>query len=367
MDYKLYQEKDYKISNWTGGKTSQLSIFPENNSYTDREFIWRLSSATCEKEESQFSKLTDYDRVLLVLEGDVVLAHQDVRVARLAELEQDRFDGAYSTKSFGKITDYNLMVKKGNQGFLEVLTLSSESSTLQNEDYPDYSLLTQGFYCRDGFAAVSVNGEIVMLKPEQQLIINYKRGEKVEISVMGEGNLIRAQIFYDYIKEEMEAEEIPREKATFGDFLTCIYLANSQFRGASLIFKRIKSEWIDQQLSAAIRKIEGFYLSFIILIAGIAVVTYIGIDSLEGVQWLWALMTWVIVDMFIITPLMYFAVVPKPTARHIKKIDDLTPYERKVMEEEAMTNERVERILKKYKHSGRAVYDEDGNRLDRTF
>ena len=113
MEYKLYRESDFRVSNWTGGKTKQLAIFPESASYLERNFLWRLSTATCEKEESLFSRLPDFDRVLMVLEGSVVLAHQDVRVARLQELEQDRFDGAYTTKSFGRITDYNLMVAKG--------------------------------------------------------------------------------------------------------------------------------------------------------------------------------------------------------------------------------------------------------------
>ena len=112
MEYKIYKEDDFRVSNWMGGKTTQLAIFPETAKYLERNFIWRLSSATCEKEESDFSKLAEFDRVLMVLQGDVVLAHQDVRVARLGELEQDSFDGGYSTKSFGKITDYNLILAK---------------------------------------------------------------------------------------------------------------------------------------------------------------------------------------------------------------------------------------------------------------
>ena len=59
------------------------------------------------------------------------------------------------------------------------------------------------------------------------------------------------------------------------------------------------------------------------------------------------------IDIFLISPLMYFAVVPKPTKAHIKDIDKLTPYEQKVRERQMNTNEQVEKILKKYKNSGR--------------
>lgn len=155
MEYRIYREDDFVKSGWTGGTTCQLAIFPENTKYLDRNFIWRLSSAVCEKEETVFSRLPDYDRVLMVLSGNTVLAHQDVRVARLGELEQDRFDGAYLTKSFGRITDYNLMVAKGNQGFLDVIMPEAESSEPAREVYPDYELYTCAFYCRSGFAAIT--------------------------------------------------------------------------------------------------------------------------------------------------------------------------------------------------------------------
>ena len=86
MEYRIYRESDFRVSNWTGGKTRQLAIFPENASYLERNFLWRLSSATCEKEESQFTRLPDFDRVLLVLEGSVVLAHQDERLVNWSRI-----------------------------------------------------------------------------------------------------------------------------------------------------------------------------------------------------------------------------------------------------------------------------------------
>ncbi|MBQ8564129.1 MAG: HutD family protein, partial [Firmicutes bacterium] len=111
MKYQLHKKEDFQVSRWMGGETREIAIWPTSANYLERNFIWRLSSATVELDESDFSRLEDYDRVLMVLEGEVVLSHEGQRVARLAELEQDRFDGAYKTRSFGKITDYNLMVR----------------------------------------------------------------------------------------------------------------------------------------------------------------------------------------------------------------------------------------------------------------
>lgn len=366
MEYRIYRETDYVKSGWTGGTTCQLAIFPENAKYLDRNFIWRLSSSVCEKEETVFSKLPDYDRVLMVLSGNVVLAHQDVRVSRLGELEQDRFDGAYLTKSFGRITDYNLMVAKGNKGFLDVITPEAESCEPAREVYPDYEIYTCAFYCRSGFAAVTVNGDTRMLSQGEQMVISSRQDEELKISVMGEGTLIRAQIFYNLSGGAEGPVVIPEERATFDDFKTCIYLANTQFRGAKFIFPKMKKQWIDQALSSAMGKIEKLYLPFFVATFGFCIVLGIGFYHFSQVwQWIAAVAGWFLADIFAVSPLMYFAVVPKPVRAHIKNVDELTGYEAAVREKELNTNERLDKLMKKYKRAGQVIrYDEDGNGID---
>ena len=363
MEYNLYKEENFSVSKWTGGVTKQLAIFPASGNYLERNFIWRLSTATCEQEESAFSKLPDFDRVLMVLSGSVVLAHQDVRVARLSELEQDRFDGAYRTKSFGKITDYNLMVAKGNQGSLDAIALTAESAQLAFDEGWGYERKTAAFFCRDGFAAVTVDGETVMMKPGEQLVVNAFAGEDFNISVMGEGHLVRAQIFYNYHPEEMGPTVIPPEPATFDDFKACVYLANVQFRGAGFIFRKLKDQWFDEELSKAIRKLERIYLPFFAGVLGLCLVAAVSMAYADERTCILACLAWLIADILLVSPLMYFAVTPKPVRKHIKDIHQLTPYEQGVREKQLATNERLEKLLKKYKNSGKAVYDKDGNRI----
>lgn len=363
MEYNLYKEENFSVSKWTGGVTKQLAIFPATGNYLERNFIWRLSTATCEKEESDFSRLPDFDRVLMVLSGSVVLAHQDVRAARLSELEQDCFDGAYRTKSFGQITDYNLMVAKGNQGYLDAILLTEKSAHLAFDEDPAYERKTAAFFCRDGFAAVTVSGETVMMKPGEQLVVNAFAGEAFDISVMGEGHLIRAQIFYDYHPEEMGPTVIPPEPATFDDFKACVYLANVQFRGASFIFRKLKEQWFDEELTKAIRKLERIYLPFFTGVLGMCIVAAVSMAYADEKTCILACLVWLIADILLVSPLMYFAVAPKPVRKHIKDIHQLTPYEQGVREKQLSTNERLEKLLRKYKNSGKAVYDKDGNRI----
>ena len=365
MEYKVLQDSDYKQSKWTGGTTTQLAIFPEDSVYLNRDFVWRLSSATCEQDESTFSKLPDYDRVLIVLEGSVVLAHEDVRVANLAELEQDRFSGSYKTKSFGKITDYNLMVRKGNEGYAEVMELTAENQTLECRKAEGLPLATQAFYCRDGFATVGINGETVMVRPGQQLVINYLQKERLELSVMGQGHVVRCEIFYTHMEGDYGPVKIERKPATFADFKESVYIANTQFRFSQYIHKKLKKVWYDEELQKAIGKINQFYLADILYFFGFVGLAAIGANRFTGaLPWVIAIAIWTVLYWALVAPLLYFLVLPKPVAAHIKDIDKLTPYEQKVRAEQLGRNERIERILGRYKMSGRMRYDADGNRID---
>lgn len=359
MKYQLHKKEDYAVSRWTGGETTETAIWPLSAKYLDRNFIWRLSSATCEQDESDFSKLPDYDRVLMVLEGEVVLSHEGQRVARLKELEQDRFDGSYKTRSFGKITDYNLMVRKGNEGYLDLLypeENNQQCGPTAESQGTGKPLAVHALYCRDGYAVVNCGGETIMVQPGQQLVMHFdlEAGEMPSYGIMGEGTLIRAQIYFDDMKGKLAAEEIPAEKATFSDFLTCIYLANVQFKMAKYIIPSLRTTWFDQALSAAINKVEKFYLTMLVFLAGaIAVCSVAAKAGLSSGMIFASLAVWLVVDCLLVSPLIYFLFMPKPVKKHIKDVNHLTEYEQRVREEELGSNPRLDKMLKKYKNSGR--------------
>ena len=37
-----------RVSHWSGGQTAEIALWPPQSSYADRNFLWRLSSATVE-------------------------------------------------------------------------------------------------------------------------------------------------------------------------------------------------------------------------------------------------------------------------------------------------------------------------------
>lgn len=354
MKYRLYKEEDYKLSKWMGGTTKELALFPEGSSYLERNFMWRLSSATIDKEESDFTKLPDYDRVLMVLDGEVVLSYEGERVTRLKALEQDRFDGASKTKSFGKITDFNLMVRKGMEGYLDLIWPTQEKQVCTSTEETELKLVTHTLYCKEGYSVVSFGGDSHMISAGQLMVIEYETDEKVEYSIMGEGIVIRGQIFYNDMKSEIAPEVIPEEKATFEDFKTCIFLANTQFRWAKYIFKSIKTTWYDEALSSAIARVEKVYLTTAVMVLGIVGIgVALALAEAGTAVSVASLLAWILADCLLISPAIYMAFVPKPVKKHIKDLDKLTPYEQRVREAKLGENKSTEKVLKKYKNSGR--------------
>ena len=65
------------------------------------------------------------------------------------------------------------------------------------------------------------------------------------------------------------------------------------------------------------------------------------------------LAAWLAVDCLLVSPLIYFIFMPKPVRKHIKDVNSLTPYEQKIYEAELASNPQVEKMLKKYKNSGK--------------
>ncbi|QAT43362.1 HutD/Ves family protein [Aminipila luticellarii] len=197
IECKAYKKEEYKEGKWSGGTTTELAIYPKNSVYSDRNFIWRLSSATVELEESDFTPLPDYDRILIVLRGEAVLSHKEVRVIRLAAYEQDRFSGSYQTRSFGQITDFNLMVRKGNQGFAEVMTVTGAGTAIPVESWKEYHKMSQSFFCAEGFCTIYFNKRICQLNAGELLVINCDSGDITKLRIMGKGKIIRTHMYYN--------------------------------------------------------------------------------------------------------------------------------------------------------------------------
>ncbi len=140
MNIKIIKKEQQSTSNWSGGTTTQLAIFPENSSYQGKTFSFRLSSAKVDIEESTFTKLEGVSRDIMILEGELKLIHEGKYSKILKQFETDQFQGDWNTKSVGKVTDFNLMTTGSNSGFISHLNIP-KNRTHQLSYAPNYNII----------------------------------------------------------------------------------------------------------------------------------------------------------------------------------------------------------------------------------
>lgn len=173
---KQFKREQYKVSGWSGGKTVQIAISPEGADYADRDFLWRLSSATVELDESDFTALPDYERWIAPLRGEMRLSHNAGEAVTLGVYEIHRFDGADDTHAWGRCTDFNLMLRKGRctGEIAALLGQTGERKTLSTEA----ELI---LYCAAGAVEVCSNGTCAALV--EQEAIQFTAGEAGDVTL----------------------------------------------------------------------------------------------------------------------------------------------------------------------------------------
>lgn len=128
MKEKIIKKEDFKTTKWAGGETTQLAIYPEDANFSEKDFLWRVSSATFTSTESKFSDFSGYQRYILPLEGKLSVSHEGLYNRELDKYEVEYFDGSWSTFSENTLDcrDYNFIVKNGNLAKMQILKEGDE-------------------------------------------------------------------------------------------------------------------------------------------------------------------------------------------------------------------------------------------------
>lgn len=123
MKERIISEESFKKTNWSGGETTQLVIYPEDSVFSEKNFLFRISSATFTSTESQFSNFSGYQRYILPLEGILSLKHDGLYSRNLTNYEAEYFDGSWTTFSQNTLDcrDYNFIVKSGYAAKMSIL------------------------------------------------------------------------------------------------------------------------------------------------------------------------------------------------------------------------------------------------------
>ena len=171
----LLKSNDFQVSDWSGGKTKQLYLSPPTGHYGKRDFDYRLSTATVEAAESEFSDLSGFHRILMSLDHTLHLhnaSRQEETV--LAPFTPYFFEGSDSITSRGTCTDFNLIYSDHYQG--QMLAISHGQELSQDE-------AIQFIYALSDLMVTGTDLPSLNLETGQLLIVE-KETQETELQIM---------------------------------------------------------------------------------------------------------------------------------------------------------------------------------------
>lgn len=185
MKIRIQKEKDCKVVNWANGTSTELFVFPADGNFQTRDFTFRISTATVEAEETTFSDFSSLTRILMILEGNINLIHEGRYTKQLSPFDQDTFDGSWSTKSQGKVRDFNVMFKENVEGKVEHFAMNSEKSELFT-----LSGTYDFFFVQNG----TFRFNDLEIQKNDLLIIEREESESIELICLEEGDLVKVEV-----------------------------------------------------------------------------------------------------------------------------------------------------------------------------
>ena len=187
---KIITQKEIKTTKWSGGTTTELFIYPPESQYKDLDFKFRLSCANIEVKTSEFTPLPNVKRILLLLDGELELIHENHHTKHLKPFQFDTFSGDWKTKCIltsdkALATDFNLMMLGDTKGILSVI----KAKKRQFHHYQithDFTI----FYVAEG----ELKHNNTTLTKGELLIIQNPQPQKFEFRVSENSNIVVVRV-----------------------------------------------------------------------------------------------------------------------------------------------------------------------------
>lgn len=130
MNIHVLHKENSKASVWSGGLTYEYIIYPKTAQYTDRDFIFRISSATIEETPSEFTKFKGYYRYLVMLDNRLnIEINKEKRTYEKYEIME--FNSDDDVTSYTKGIDFNWMVSEKVSHHKLIITKSKQHYNAQ--------------------------------------------------------------------------------------------------------------------------------------------------------------------------------------------------------------------------------------------
>ena len=120
-----------------------------------------------ELDESDFTPLPEYERLIATLRGGITLTHNGGAPICLQPYEVHAFSGSDRTHSTGRCTDFNLMLRRGQaEGSMEAVFLGAGEQRAFTAEDAAQTLL----YAAEGACTVTIGAERVELLHGESLL-----------------------------------------------------------------------------------------------------------------------------------------------------------------------------------------------------
>jgi uncharacterized cupin superfamily protein len=136
----------------------------------------------------------------MVLEGEMSLQHEGQHSVLLRPFEQDRFDGGWTTRSQGRVKDFNLMLAEVCRGELQAIHIRQgiHYQVLGSMDSRGF----EAFYCANGTirTVIDENEAIILEKGDIMILDTNNVCKTIDTKLYNQGELtatmVRASIIY---------------------------------------------------------------------------------------------------------------------------------------------------------------------------
>jgi environmental stress-induced protein Ves len=182
---------NFKTNNWSGGTTTELFIYPPTTVYTERNFNFRLSTATVNIETSEFTGLPNVSRKIMVLDGAIELHHKQQYTKKLAQFQTDSFKGDWKTSCKGTCTDFNLMTTGNTSGNIEAITLNKNDTHIYQPITTNNWLF---IYVYTGQVTLSFIDKTYLLTKGGLFVLNENISQNIQLKANKDSHLIFSTI-----------------------------------------------------------------------------------------------------------------------------------------------------------------------------
>lgn len=176
----------YKVMRWAHGDSRELYIYPENSQFSERNFDWRVSTASVEMDGSTFTTLYGVKRWIMPFDSNMTLKHstagKPLYNINLKPYEPHCFKGGWDTTSGGKGKDFNLLLRNDTDGILKHLSVPAGEWVFLGEAVKEAfderlgiteKHATIGIYTRKADFVLTSDGDETTVLADEMVLIEY--------------------------------------------------------------------------------------------------------------------------------------------------------------------------------------------------